>query len=189
MRRNNDKMLLESLVRKYGKNNIIKAINESHKQRITIKFIDDLINREINTAESDDWESIIEAWDDEDYEVIDNFCEYILDTIAEETDIPDWEIREKYEKQIYNQVYKQIKKRLGNKSRDDFNIEEFKNWFNDYMDECVYYEEAFDDEKAFLDMCSHDPNKVIYNYEHTTNNMHLSDAARRMIKRWIKENC
>jgi hypothetical protein len=104
-------MLLESLVRKYGKNNIIKAINESHKQRITIKFIDDLINREIDTAESDDWESIIEAWNDKDYDVIDNFCEYILDTIAEETNIPDWEIREKYEKRIYNQVYKQIKKR------------------------------------------------------------------------------
>ena len=28
MRRNNDKMLLESLVRKYGKNGVVKAINE-----------------------------------------------------------------------------------------------------------------------------------------------------------------
>ena len=41
MKRNNDRMLLESLVRKYGKNSIIRAINESYKQRITIKFIDD----------------------------------------------------------------------------------------------------------------------------------------------------
>ena len=112
-RRNNDKMLLESLVRKYGKNSIIRAINESHKQRITIKFIDDIINREIDNAESYDWEGIIEAWDDGDYEVIDNFCEYILDTIAEETDIPDWEIREQYEKRIYRRAYKQLEQRLG----------------------------------------------------------------------------
>ena len=112
-RRNNDKMLLEGLVRKYGKNSIIRAINESYKQRITIKFIDDIINREINNAESYDWENIIEAWDDGDYEVIDNFCEYILDTIAEETDIPDWEIREKYEKRIYRRAYKQLEQRLG----------------------------------------------------------------------------
>lgn len=33
MRRNNDKMLLEGLVRKYGKNSIVKAINEMARNK------------------------------------------------------------------------------------------------------------------------------------------------------------
>ena len=37
MRRNNDKMLLESLVRKYGKSELVRAINEMNEQFLTIE--------------------------------------------------------------------------------------------------------------------------------------------------------
>lgn len=51
MRRNNDKMLLESLVRKYGKASVVKAINEMthNKPYVTEDNVEYIIGNLINS--------------------------------------------------------------------------------------------------------------------------------------------
>lgn len=98
MKRNNDKMLLESLVRKYGKNSIVKAINEMARNKPYVtednveRIIGDLRNTypEIHHVDirnffggwiDGKWEFCAEWFDDifTWEELIDAFDNYLVD--------------------------------------------------------------------------------------------------------------
>ena len=84
MRRNNDRMLLESLVRKYGKNGVRNAINEMsypHPVKIDDEVILDAINNVINQIHEMDWLDYCDEYDEDPNAVISDVYEMVMDEL------------------------------------------------------------------------------------------------------------
>ena len=84
MKRNNDRVLLESLIRKYGKNGVKRAINEMthpHPVKIDDDVISDVIDNVIEQIDKMDWIDYCDEYDVDPDAVISDIYNMVMDDL------------------------------------------------------------------------------------------------------------